>query len=371
MESKYFADAPKRIAGARRRSAGRALVAGGAGFIGSHLCDRLIAEGFEVVCLDNLATGTIANVSPLRNHEAFRFVEADARRLPNLPGTFDHIYNLACPASPPHYQRDPVGTMQTCVNGTNNLLELARRDGARFLQASTSEVYGDPEVHPQPESYLGHVNSTGPRACYDEGKRAAEALCFDYRRLYGTSVKVARIFNTYGPRMHVEDGRVISNFVVQALRAQPLTIYGDGSQTRSLCYVDDMVDGLRRLIESPPDITGPCNLGNPRELSIEEIARMVIARTGSPSGIVRRPLPTDDPKRRRPVVALASELLGWSPVTPFEQGLEKTIDYFALKIAIDRRSRRSEPRRAARPLNRRTTVAERAGSDSREASEAK
>lgn len=352
-----------RAAGSGR---GRALVAGGAGFIGSHLCDCLIAEGFDVVCLDNLQTGSVENIAPLRNHPAFRFVEGDVRRLPDLMGPFSFVFNLACPASPPHYQNDPVGTLQTCVNGACNLLELARRHKARLLQASTSEVYGDPEIHPQPETYRGHVNPIGPRACYDEGKRAAETLCFDYRRVHGVDVKVARIFNTYGPRMHVDDGRVVSNFVVQALRNQPLTIYGDGSQTRSLCYVDDLIDGLRRLVDSPPEVSGPCNLGNPRELSIEEIARMVIAGTGSRSGVTRRPLPVDDPRRRRPVVAFADEILGWKPVTPFERGLEKTIDYFSLKL----RSRQGAltslaPRQGVKPRPRRHDPGSRVASEAR------
>src|SRR3978361_2243278 len=251
------------------------IVTGGAGFIGSNLCDRLVQKGHHVVCVDNLFTGQLANVRPLLNHPRFSFIEHDVRQALAIDGTVDRIYNLACPASPRHYQRDPIGTMRTCVLGAQHALELAREKGARVLQASTSEVYGDPEIHPQPETYWGHVNITGPRACYDEGKRSAETLFFDYHRLYGVEIKVARIFNTYGPRMLENDGRVVSNFIVQALRGAPVTIYGSGRQTRSFCFIDDLVRGLELLMESPADFHGPCNLGNPEELTIEEIARKV------------------------------------------------------------------------------------------------
>jgi len=251
----------------------RTLVAGGAGFIGSHICDTLLQRGDAVICLDNLHTGAMRNIRPLLNHPHFRFIEHDVRQPLQLDGPVDRIYNFACPASPPHYQQDPVGTMKTCVIGTLNLLELARQKSARILQASTSEVYGDPEVHPQPESYTGHVNTIGPRACYDEGKRAAETLMFDHRRMHGMEIKVARIFNTYGPRMHENDGRVVSNFIVQTLRGAPITVYGSGNQTRSFCFVDDLVRGLEMLMESPAGVTGPVNLGNPHEMSIEAISR--------------------------------------------------------------------------------------------------
>jgi UDP-glucuronate decarboxylase len=247
-------------------------------------------------------------------------------------GSVDRVYNLACPASPGHYQRDPIATLHTCVLGAYNVLELARRKGARALQASTSEVYGDPELHPQPESYVGHVNPIGPRACYDEGKRCAETLFFDYHRMHAASIKVARIFNTYGPRMLENDGRVISNFIVQALRGEPITVYGDGSQTRSFCYIDDLVDGLERLMEAPDAVTGPCNLGNPYEQTVRDIARLVLEQTGSRSPIEHRPLPADDPKRRQPTVDRARKLLDWQPRIALERGLRKTIDYFSLKI---------------------------------------
>jgi UDP-glucuronate decarboxylase len=308
------------------------VVTGGAGFIGSHLCDRLIQKGHRVLCIDNLFTGSFDNVRPLMNHPNFQFIEHDVRDPLNLRGPVDRIYNLACPASPQHYQRDPIATVRTCVIGAYNILELARHKGARALQASTSEVYGDPEVHPQPEEYLGHVNPIGPRACYDEGKRCAETMFFDYRRVHGVQVRVARIFNTYGPRMLENDGRVISNFIVQALREEPITIYGDGSQTRSFCYVDDLLNGLELLMESREDTVGPCNLGNPNERSIGEIARLILKETGSRSTIEHRPLPQDDPKRRQPVIARALELLGWKPRVALDKGLRATIDYFSLKI---------------------------------------
>jgi UDP-glucuronate decarboxylase len=311
----------------------RILVTGGAGFIGSHLCDALLQRGHNVLCLDNLFTGSLRNVRPLLNHPRFGFVEHDVRDPLQLEGPLDRIYNLACPASPRHYQQDPVGTMKTCVLGLSNVLELGRRKSCRVLQASTSEVYGDPEVHPQPESYVGHVNTTGPRACYDEGKRAAEALMFDYHRSFGLEIKVARIFNTYGPRMLENDGRVVSNFIVQALRGDPITVYGSGKQTRSFCFVDDLVCGLEMLMESPAPVTGPINLGNPEETSIETIAREVLARTGSRSRLQFRPLPQDDPKRRKPSIDAAARLLGWRPYISLKQGLEATIAYFTLQLA--------------------------------------
>ncbi|MBK5957700.1 NAD-dependent dehydratase [Rhodoplanes elegans] len=309
------------------------VVTGGAGFIGSHLCDRLVHKGHAVTCVDNLYTGRFDNVRPLSNHRNFRFVKADVREPLAIEGPVDRIYNLACPASPPHYQRDPIGTVKTCVLGAIHALELARTTGARILQASTSEVYGDPDIHPQPESYRGAVNPVGPRACYDEGKRCAEALFFDYRRVHGVSVKVARIFNTYGPRMLENDGRVISNFVVQALRNQPITLYGDGSQTRSFCYVEDLLDGLELLMESDDTVTGPLNLGNPREVTVKEIADMVLAQTGSRSRLAYHPLPQDDPRRRKPEITAAASALGWQPRIALEDGLRSTIDYFALKVA--------------------------------------
>ncbi|MCP3410615.1 UDP-glucuronic acid decarboxylase family protein [Bradyrhizobium sp. CCGB01] len=312
------------------------LIAGGAGFIGSHLCDALLQRGNNVICLDNLFTGTIDNVRPLLNHPNFRFVEHDVRDTIKVDDNIDRIYSLACPASPRHYQRDPVGTMKTCVLGTINILELARQKGARVLQASTSEVYGDPEVHPQPESYLGHVDPIGPRACYDEGKRAAETLMFDYHRMHQTEIKIARIFNTYGPRMLENDGRVVSNFIVQALRGEPITIYGAGTQTRSFCFVDDLVRGLQLLMESPCSVTGPCNLGNPHEVTIEAIAREVLRHTASISPLRFQALPKDDPRRRKPVIDTATKALGWRPRVALEDGLRATVAYFALRIAGDR-----------------------------------
>jgi UDP-glucuronate decarboxylase len=318
------------------------LITGGAGFIGSHLCDRLVSQGHRIICLDNLMTGHMGNIRPLLNHSRFRFIEHDVRKPLKIGEPIDAIYNLACPASPPHYQADPIGTIHTCVMGAYNMLELAREKGARILQASTSEVYGDPEIHPQPESYTGNVNPIGPRACYDEGKRCAETMFFDFHRVHDVEIKVVRIFNTYGPRMLRDDGRVVSNFVVQALTDAPITLYGDGSQTRSLCYVDDLVDGLDRLMNSPADVTGPCNLGNVREATVKEIAELIIAITGSRSELVYRPLPQDDPKRRQPVITRALELLGWQPTTAMEKGLRRTIDYFALSLA----SREEEERPA-------------------------
>jgi len=267
------------------------------------------------------------------DHPNFSFIEHDVVEPLSIQGGVQRIYNLACPASPRHYQSDPIGTMRTCVLGACNMLEFAREKGCRILQASTSEVYGDPEVHPQHEHYVGHVNPVGPRACYDEGKRAAETLFFDYHREYGLQVKVARIFNTYGPRMLENDGRVVSNFIVQALRGEPITLYGDGTQTRSFCFVDDLIEGLVRLMESPPDVTGPCNLGNPNEISIEEIARRILAHTGSRSSLVRLPLPQDDPRRRKPEISCARSSLQWEPAVDLERGLKATIGYFSLRVA--------------------------------------
>jgi UDP-glucuronate decarboxylase len=304
----------------------RILVTGGAGFIGSHLCERLIGEGREVMCVDNFFTGRRANVQHLMDSHAFELVRHDIA-LP-LFVEVDKIYNLACPASPIHYQYDPVQTTRASVLGAMNMLGLARRVGGRILQASTSEVYGDPEVHPQTEDYWGNVNPIGPRSCYDEGKRCAETLFFDYWRQHRLRIKVARIFNTYGPRMHPNDGRVVSNFIVQALSGQPITISGDGSQTRSFCYVDDMVEGLVRLMETPDEVTGPINLGNPQEITIAELAGLVIELTGSRSELVRQPLPSDDPRRRRPDIGLAERTLAWTPTTALREGLTQTIGYF-------------------------------------------
>src|SRR5579871_2636524 len=309
------------------------LVTGGAGFIGSHLCDRLIQRGHRVFCVDNLLTGRIENIRPLFNHPRFDFIEHDVIQPFKIPGQLHRIYNLACPASPAHYQRDPIATTRTCVVGAYNALEIAREKRAVILQASTSEIYGDPEVHPQPESYFGNVNTTGPRACYDEGKRCAETLYFDYHRRYRLPIKVARIFNTYGPRMLENDGRVVSNFIVQALRGAPITVYGRGDQTRSFCFVDDLVRGLEMLMESPAALTGPFNLGNPQEMTIEEIAREVLACTQSASPLRFEPLPKDDPRRRKPVIDAATELLGWRPSIPLRKGLEATIAYFAMRLA--------------------------------------
>src|SRR4051794_10555692 len=311
----------------------RTVVTGGAGFIWSHLCDQLIQRGDTVICVDNLFTGSMRNVRPLLNHPNFSFLHHDIREPLSISGEIDRIYNLACPASPRHYQRDPIATMKTCVIGAENVLELARLKSSRVLQASTSEIYGDPEVHPQPEAYVGHVNPIGPRACYDEGKRAAETLFFDYQRVHGIEIKIARIFNTYGPRMLANDGRVVSNFIVQALRGAPITIYGSGEQTRSFCFIDDLVEGLELLMESPREVTGPCNLGNPEELTIGEIARKVLVQSRSQSELERRPLPQDDPKRRKPVIGKAMDVLGWKPKVGIDKGLEATIAYFALSIA--------------------------------------
>jgi len=304
----------------------RILVTGGAGFLGSHLIDRLLAEGNEVVCADNLFTGSKRNIVHLLGNPAFEFVRHDVT-FP-LFIEVDEIYNLACPASPIHYQHDPVQTTKTSVHGAINMLGLAKRLRCRIFQASTSEVYGDPSVHPQTESYWGNVNPIGIRSCYDEGKRCAETLFFDYHRQHGLDIKVARIFNTYGPRMHPNDGRVVSNFIVQALKNEPITIYGDGSQTRSFCYVDDLIDGFLRLMRMPADFPGPVNLGNPNEFTIRQLATKVIELTGSRSTIVARPLPSDDPTQRQPNISLARERLGWAPQVQLEQGLAKTIAYF-------------------------------------------
>jgi UDP-glucuronate decarboxylase len=312
----------------RRR---RILITGGAGFLGSHLCERLLGEGNEVICLDNFFTGSRGNIRHLLDDPWFDLVRHDVTEPMKIEA--DQIYNLACPASPVHYQRDPVQTTKTSVHGAINVLDLARRLGVRVLQASTSEVYGDPEVHPQTEDYWGRVNPVGPRSCYDEGKRCAETLFFDFNRQYALPIKVARIFNTYGPRMQPDDGRVVSNFIVQALTGQPITIFGDGSQTRSFCYVDDLIDGLVRLMASPAEVTGPVNIGNPSEFSMLELADQVIALTGSKSAIQFRPLPQDDPRQRQPDIAVARAQLGWVPQVPLATGLERTIDYFRQLLA--------------------------------------
>jgi len=304
----------------------RVLVTGGAGFLGSHLCERLLAAGHEVICVDNFFTGAKDNIAALRSNSKFELIRHDVT-FP-LYIEVDEIYNLACPASPIHYQHDPVQTTKTSVHGAINMLGLAKRIGAKILQASTSEVYGDPQVHPQPEDYWGHVNPIGTRSCYDEGKRCAETLFFDYYRQHRVKIKVARIFNTYGPRMHPNDGRVVSNFIVQALRGQPITIYGDGSQTRSFCYVSDLITGLIKLMDSDDTVTGPINIGNPDEFTILELAETVIQLTGSASTINRLPLPSDDPKQRKPVVDQARSILDWSAEIPLKQGLIHTISYF-------------------------------------------
>jgi UDP-glucuronate decarboxylase len=304
----------------------RILVTGGAGFLGSHLCDELIARGYDVVCLDNFFTGRKANVAHLFGHPCFELLRHDVT-FP-LYVEVDWIFNLACPASPVHYQRDPVQTTKTSVHGAINMLGLAKRTRARILQASTSEVYGDPEVHPQTEEYWGRVNAIGPRSCYDEGKRCAETLFFDYHRQHALDIKVVRIFNTYGPRMHPNDGRVVSNFIVQALRGEDITLFGGGDQTRSFCYVDDLIDGLLHMMETEPGFTGPVNIGNPVEHSMLQLAEKVLALTGSRSKIVSRPRPIDDPMQRRPDISLARAKLGWTPRVPLEDGLRKTIGYF-------------------------------------------
>lgn len=301
------------------------LVTGGAGFIGSHLCDRLITAGHSVTCLDNFFTGQERNISHLAAHPNFKLLRHDI--IEPLKIEVEQIYNLACPASPVHYQFNPIKTIKTSTVGMVNMLGVAKRCGARLLQASTSEVYGDPKVHPQPESYWGNVNPIGRRSCYDEGKRVAETLCMDYHRQNSVAVRIARIFNTYGPRMHPQDGRVVSNFITQALAGQPITIYGDGSHTRSFCYVDDLIDGLMRLMNQV-ETTGPINLGNPAEISVRQLAEKIVAMTGSASTIVYKDLPSDDPKQRQPDISLAKKILAWQPTTSLEAGLRKTIAYF-------------------------------------------
>jgi UDP-glucuronate decarboxylase len=304
----------------------RILVTGGAGFIGSHLCERLVTDGHDVICLDNYFTGSKSNVEHLLGYPNFEIMRFDVRE--HLQLEVDEIYNLACPASPAHYQTQPVRTAETNVMGAINLLRLARETGAKVLQASTSEIYGDAQVQPQTETYYGHVNPIGPRSCYDEGKRFAETICMDYHREYNVRVKIARIFNTYGPRLAPGDGRVVSNFVLQALRGRPITIYGDGSQTRSLCYVDDMVGGLVGLMDSPDDVTGPINLGNPGEYTVAELADKIVSMTNSSSQIEHKPLPEDDPHKRRPDISLAQQFLNWHPRVDLKIGLARTIGYF-------------------------------------------
>lgn len=306
--------------------ANRVLITGGAGFIGSHLSERLLDKGYEVLCVDNFFTGARANIEHLLGHKSFELMRHDVT-FP-LFVEVDQIYNMACPASPVHYQFDPVQTTKTSVHGAINMLGLAKRVKARILQASTSEVYGDPAVHPQEESYWGNVNPIGPRSCYDEGKRCAETLFFDYHRQHSLDIKVARIFNTYGPRMHPNDGRVVSNFIMQALRGEDITLYGDGQQTRSFCYVDDLVEGLIRLMESPDGVTGPINLGNPGEFTIKQLAENVIDLTGSSSKMIHQPLPQDDPKQRQPDITRAKNQLDWEPEIALREGLSKTIAYF-------------------------------------------
>lgn len=335
-----------------RERPARVLVAGGAGFLGSHLCEQLVARGHTVFCLDDLSTGRLRNIEHLTRSDRLEFIEHDvatpftARERKSLK--VDRIFNLACPASPPDYQADPIGTLRTSVWGMFNLLELAREHGAPILQASTSEVYGDPSVHPQPETYWGNVNPIGLRSCYDEGKRCAETLCFDHHRQHGTVVKVVRIFNTYGPRMRPNDGRVVSNFIVQALQGEDITVYGTGAQTRSFCYVDDLIDGFLRFMDAPSHLTGPINLGNPGEFTVAELAELVLRLTGATSQIVYKPLPSDDPRQRRPDIRQARALLGWQPSVPLAEGLVRTIAYFdALLNETDRAMPRGMAREAA------------------------
>jgi len=324
----YYGE-PIKMANAQRNynPCKRILVTGGAGFLGSHLCERLLNDGHDVICLDNFFTGTKENILHLMDNHCFELMRHDVT-FP-LYIEVDEIYNLACPASPIHYQHDPVQTTKTSVHGAINMLGLAKRTGAKIMQASTSEVYGDPEVHPQPESYWGKVNPNGIRSCYDEGKRCAETLFFDYRRQHNLNIKVARIFNTYGPRMHPNDGRVVSNFIIQALNNEPITVYGDGSQTRSFCYVDDLIEAFVSLMDTPDDFTGPVNTGNPVEFTILELAEKVIEMTNSKSVIEKKPLPQDDPTQRQPDITLAKEKMNWEPDTRLEEGLVKTIQYFS------------------------------------------
>ena len=309
------------------------LVTGGAGFLGSHLCDRLIERGHDVICADNLFTGAKRNIEHLLDHPRFEFLRHDVTFPLYLEA--DEIFNLACPASPVHYQHDPVQTTKTSVHGAINMLGLAKRLKCKIFQASTSEVYGDPAEHPQRETYWGHVNPIGPRSCYDEGKRCAETLFFDYHRQHKLEIKVARIFNTYGPRMHPNDGRVVSNFIVQCLKGSPITIYGDGNQTRSFCYADDLIEGFLRLMATPADVTGPINLGNPGEFTIRQLAEMTIEMTGSKSKLTFVDLPQDDPRQRRPDITLAQKHLGWEPKVPLKEGLQRTIDYFDTLLASE------------------------------------
>ncbi|MCA0401787.1 MAG: SDR family oxidoreductase [Proteobacteria bacterium] len=311
-----------------------ALVTGGAGFLGSHICRRLLIEGYKVLCLDNLQTGRLKNIAPLLDDPSFSYITSDVRA--SLPvGDYTEIWNLACPASPPRYQADPVGTMMTNVLGMKNVLDLALKTGARVFQASTSEIYGDPEVHPQTESYRGAVNTIGPRSCYDEGKRAAETLCFDYHREHGVEVKVARIFNTYGPNMDPHDGRVVSNFIIKALTGAPLELFGGGFQTRSFCYVDDLINGFFSFMRAPASITGPLNIGNPEEFKVSQLAAIVLEMTGSRSRLIDSPLPKDDPQQRKPDISAAQHQLGWAPKIALSEGLARTIAYFRSEIELD------------------------------------
>jgi UDP-glucuronate decarboxylase len=331
------------------------LVAGGAGFVGSHLCDALLAQGNDVICVDSFLTSNPANVTPLQNNPNFTLIQHDICDRLSINRPIDQIYNLACPASPPQYQADPIHTMMTSVCGTGNLLQLAERHGASFLQASTSEVYGDPKEHPQREDYWGNVNCTGPRACYDEGKRAAEALCFDALRLGKVDARVVRIFNTYGPRMQPNDGRIISNLIVQAIRNEPLTIYGSGEQTRSFCYVSDLVDGLKALMGLDTNPGVPINLGNPGEFTIRELAEMVRAMIPTQSTIVHKPLPADDPQKRRPDITRAKTLLGWEPLIPLSDGLSQTIAWFE-HLLSQRPLKRREKQRTTQHISSRMAL---------------
>ncbi|MEP7171897.1 MAG: UDP-glucuronic acid decarboxylase family protein [Aestuariivirga sp.] len=312
----------------------RILVAGGAGFLGSHLCEKLVEQGHDLLVVDNLLTGRLLNLSNFVGNRKIEFRQGDV--INKIEGNFDRIYNLACPGSPPRYQENPVGTARTNFIGVDNLLQLAAKSGARFFQASTSEVYGDAQIHPQSEHYLGNVNPIGPRACYDEGKRIGETLCFDYHRQYSVKIKVARIFNTYGPRMNADDGRVVSNFIVRALSNKPIEIYGNGEQTRSFCYVSDLIDGFVRLMESPEEVLGPVNLGNPGEFTIGELARIITEMTASRSKIVYCELPKDDPWKRRPDISQARKVLGWHPTINLREGLLRTITYFEQHLRMDR-----------------------------------